>query len=63
MGAITEITFARWHNEAYKKIAGNSDYRPSVPPICSKKDIFEGLKNSHKFIRRKFIWVIVKSCG
>lgn len=44
----TETTFARWHNDVYKVIACTPSYRPSVPPECPEKDIFDGLAKSHK---------------
>ncbi|HTG82004.1 MAG TPA: hypothetical protein VL949_08695, partial [Geobacteraceae bacterium] len=43
-----ETTFARWHNDVYKAIAGDSGYCPPVPPKCPEKDIYEGLARSHK---------------
>lgn len=50
-----EITFARWHNDVYKEIAGTPGYRPPVLPECSEKDIFERLVDSHKRIKRKLM--------
>lgn len=52
---VLETTFARWQNDAYQKITGDSGYRPPVLPTSPEKDIFEGLANSHKRIRRKLI--------
>jgi predicted acylesterase/phospholipase RssA len=51
----TETTFARWHNDAYKELAGDPDYRPPVPPGYPEKDIFERLADSHKRIKRNLI--------
>lgn len=51
----TETTFARWHNDVYKAIAGEPSYRPPVPPECPEKDIFEGLVDSHKRIKRNLM--------
>lgn len=48
-----ETTFARWHNDAYKTIAGNPNYHPPIPPEHPEKDIFDGLADSHKCIKRK----------
>ena len=52
---VTETTFARWHNDAYKTIISASGYCPPVPPTCPEKTIFVGLENSHKRIKRKLI--------
>lgn len=49
---VTETTFARWHNDDYKKITGDSDYRPPIKPTYTEKDIFEKLAESHKRIKR-----------
>lgn len=52
---VTETAFARWHNIAYKKICAAPGYLPPLAPRCSEKEIFEGLKNSHKnYIMRKW---------
>lgn len=51
----TETNFARWHNDAYKSITSDPSYRPPVPPECHEKDIFEGLADSHKRIKRKLM--------
>ncbi len=53
---VTETTFARWHNDAYKAIAGVAGYSPPSPPESPEKDIFEGLVSSHNRIKRKLIW-------
>ncbi len=47
---VTETTFARWHNEAYKTIVAGSGYSPPTPVKYSEKAIFKGLTNSHKLI-------------
>jgi NTE family protein len=49
---VTETTFARWHNDSYKKITTAPNYRSPNAPLRSERDILEGLKNSHKRIRR-----------
>jgi NTE family protein len=51
----TETTFARWHNDAYKSITSDPGYHPPVPPEYQEKDIFEGLADSHKRIKRKLM--------
>lgn len=50
---VTETTIARWHYDDYKKITGDSSYRPPVLPTCLEKDIFERLANSHKRVNPK----------
>jgi len=50
---VTETTFARWHNDAYKAITKDPGYRAPVPPECPEKEIFDGLSDSHKCIKAK----------
>jgi NTE family protein len=50
---ITETSFARWHNDAYKNIISLNCYKPPSLPSHSEQITFEGLTNSHKHLHQR----------